>query len=78
MFPGVTDGGWDAAAAAAAGAIPTAFGVGGSSWIAGGQAGCNYQAANWVLGIETDFSGTSLDGSATIATNVPGFFPLTS
>jgi outer membrane immunogenic protein len=75
---GVTDGGSGVAAGAAAGAIPTAFGVGGSSWIAGGQAGCNYQAANWVLGIETDFSGTSLNGSTTIATNVPGFFPLTS
>ena len=75
---GVTDGGSGAAAAAAAGAIPTAFGVGGSSWIAGGQAGCNYQAANWVLGIETDLSGTKLDGSAAIATNVPPFFPLTS
>jgi outer membrane immunogenic protein len=72
---GVTDGG---SGAAAAGAIPTAFGAGGSSWIAGGQAGCNYQAANWVFGIETDFSGTRLDGSATIATNVPPFFPLTS
>lgn len=73
----VTDGG-SGAAAAAAGAIPTAFGAGGSSWIAGGQVGCNYQAANWVFGIETDFSGTRLDGSATIATNVPLFFPLTS
>jgi outer membrane immunogenic protein len=75
---GIVDGGSGAAAAAAAGAIPPAFGVGGNSFIAGGQAGCNYQAANWVLGIETDFSGTRLDGSATIATNVPPFFPLTS
>src|SRR4051812_38153557 len=58
---GVTDGGSGAAAAAAAGAIPTAFGIGGSSWIAGGQAGCNYQASNWVLGIETDFSSTGLN-----------------
>jgi outer membrane immunogenic protein len=75
---GVVDGGSGSAAAAAAGAIPTAFGVGGSSWIAGGQGGCNFQTSNWVLGIETDFSGTSLDGSTTIATNAPGFFPLTS
>ncbi len=74
----VTDGGSGAAAAAAAGAIPTALGVGGSSWVAGGQAGCNHQAANWVVGIETDISGTKLDGSETIATNVPPFFPLTS
>jgi outer membrane immunogenic protein len=58
---GVTDGGSGVAAAAAAGAIPTAFGVGDSSFIAGGQAGCNYQAASWVLGIETDISSTNLD-----------------
>jgi outer membrane immunogenic protein len=75
---GVVDGGSGAAAAAAAGAIPTAFNVGGSSWLAGGQAGCNYQAASWVLGIETDFSGTNLNGSETIATNGPLFFPLAS
>jgi outer membrane immunogenic protein len=75
---GVVDGGSDAAAAAAAGAIPTTFSVGSSSFIGGGQAGCNYQAASWVLGIETDFSGTKLDGSQIIATNVPLFFPLTS
>jgi outer membrane immunogenic protein len=75
---GVVDGGSGAAAAAAAGAIPTAFGAGSSSFIGGSQGGCNYQAANWVLGIETDFSGTKLDGSQTIATNVPPFLPLTS
>jgi outer membrane immunogenic protein len=75
---GVVDGGSGAVAAAAAGAIPTAFGVGGSSWLAGGQGGCNYQASNWVLGIETDFSSTNLNDSAAIATNVPMFFPLTS
>jgi outer membrane immunogenic protein len=75
---GVVDGGSGAAVAAAAGSIPTSFSVGGSSWIAGGQAGCNYQAANWVFGIETDMSGTKLDAAETIATNVPGFFPLTS
>jgi outer membrane immunogenic protein len=75
---GVADGGSGAAAAAAAGAIPTAFSYGSSSWLAGGQAGCNYQAASWVLGIETDFSGTKLNGSETIATNLPPFFPLTS
>jgi opacity protein-like surface antigen len=39
---------------------------------------CNYQAANWVFGIETDISGTKLDAGQTIATNVPPFFPVTS
>jgi len=74
----VADGGSGAAAAAAAGAIPTAFSYGGSSWLAGGQAGCNYQASNWVLGVETDISGTELNGNRGIATNVPPFFPAVS
>jgi outer membrane immunogenic protein len=73
----VTDGG-SGAAAAAAGSIPTAFSYGGSSFIGGGQLGCNYQTSNWVLGIETDFSGTKLNAGETIATNVPPFFPLVS
>jgi outer membrane immunogenic protein len=72
------DGGSGAAAAVAAGSIPTAFNDGGSSWLAGGQLGCNYQASNWVYGIETDMSGTKLDAGQTIATNVAPFFPLTS
>jgi outer membrane immunogenic protein len=75
---GVVDGGSGVAAAAAVGAVPTAFGYGGSSWLAGGQAGCNYQAANWVFGVETDMSGTKLNGSETIATNVSPFFPAVS
>jgi outer membrane immunogenic protein len=75
---GVADGGSGAGAAAAAGAIPTAFSYGSSSFVAGGQAGCNYQAANWVFGIESDMSGTKLNGSQTIATNVPQFFPAVS
>jgi outer membrane immunogenic protein len=74
----VTDGGSGAAAAAAAGSLPTAFSYGGSSFIGGGQLGCNYQTSNWVLGIETDFSGTRLNAGEIIATNVPGFFPLVS
>ena len=68
----IADGGSGAAAAAAAGAVPTAFSYGGSSWLAGGQGGCNYQAANWVFGIETDMSGTELNGTEAIATNVLG------
>jgi hypothetical protein len=40
---GDTNGGsGQRSAAAAAGAIPTAFSYGSSSWLAGGQAGCNY------------------------------------
>jgi outer membrane immunogenic protein len=74
----VVDGGSGAGAAAAAGAIPTVLDYGGSSWLAGGQLGCNYQASNWVFGIETDMSSTKLNASETINTNVPPFFPLTS
>jgi outer membrane immunogenic protein len=72
------DGGSGAAAAVAAGAIPTTFDDGGNSWIGGGQLGCNYQASNWVYGVETDISGTKLNAGQTIATNVPPFFPVTS
>ena len=74
----IADGGSGAGAAAAAGAIPTAFNDGASSWVAGGQLGCSYQRSIWVYGIETDISGTKLDASQTIATNVPPFFPVTS
>jgi outer membrane immunogenic protein len=74
----VVDRGSGAGAAAAAGAIPTSYSYGGSSWLGGGQLGCNYQASNWVFGVETDMSGTRLDAGQTIDTNVPPFFPLTS
>ena len=74
---GIADGGSGAAVAAAAGSIPIAHDVGTSGWIVSGQTGCNYQAASWVFGIETDIS-NGLDASATVATNVAGFFPLTS
>jgi outer membrane immunogenic protein len=72
------DGGSGSGPAAAAGALPTSFSYNGSSWIGGGQLGCNYQASNWVFGIETDVSGMKLNGGEAIATNVPPFFPLTT
>jgi outer membrane immunogenic protein len=74
---GVVDGGSGAGAAVTAAAIPTAFDAGGVNWIVGGQTGCNYQIASWVLGVETDFS-SGFNGSATVTTNVPPFLPLTS
>jgi outer membrane immunogenic protein len=74
---GVVDGGSGAGAAVTANAIPTALDAGGVGWIVGGQAGCNYQVASWVLGVETDFS-SGFNGSATVTTNVPPFLPLTS
>ena len=36
-----------------------------SSWLAGGQAGFNYQTGMWVLGVELDGSWTNLRGSGT-------------
>jgi outer membrane immunogenic protein len=74
----VIDGGSGAGAAAVAGAIPTSYSYGGSSWLGGGQLGCNYQVSNWVFGIETDMSGSRLDAGQTINTNVPPFFPVKS
>jgi outer membrane immunogenic protein len=72
------DGGSGAGPAAAAGALPTSFSYSASSWIGGGQLGCNYQSSNWVFGIETDISGVKLNGGQALATNVPPFFPLTT
>jgi outer membrane immunogenic protein len=72
------DGGSGAGPAVAAGAIPTSYSSSGSSWIGGGQLGCNYQVSSWVFGIETDLAGMKLNAGETIATNVPPFFPLTS
>jgi outer membrane immunogenic protein len=66
------------AAAIAGGAIPVHFSYNRSSWIGGGQIGCNYQVTNWVLGIETDLDGTHLNGGRTINTNAPPFFANTS
>src|SRR5262249_17224651 len=40
--------------------------------LAGGTFGCNYQAGNWVLGIENDISWTGLDAKET---NHPPFNP---
>src|ERR1039458_5175787 len=34
-----------------------------SSWVAGGQAGYNWQQGSWVYGLETDLSGTGLKSS---------------
>jgi len=35
----------------------------GSGWVAGGQAGYNWQQGTWVYGLEADLSGTSLKSS---------------
>jgi outer membrane immunogenic protein len=76
----VDGGGTGAAAAVAAGAIPTDFNYGSSaSILAGGQLGCNYQfAPYWVVGVETDLAGTRFDAGQTLNTAVTGFPALTT
>lgn len=75
---GLSDPTGTATPAYAAGAIPSSFSYTRDGWLAGGQAGCNFQTGIWVFGVETDFDGTGLSGGETINTAVPGFFPITS
>jgi outer membrane immunogenic protein len=75
---GIVDPTGIATAAFLAGAIPNSYSYDRSSWLGGGQLGCNYQVTNWVLGIETDFDGTNLNGGRTTNTAIPAFFPITS
>jgi outer membrane immunogenic protein len=42
----------------------------GSSWLAGGQVGFNYQVGQWVWGVEAEFSATRIQGS-----NLDAAFP---
>jgi outer membrane immunogenic protein len=49
----------------ASGYFPTSVGSGSSGWLGGGQAGYNYQIGQTVLGIETDFQGSSNSHSST-------------
>jgi outer membrane immunogenic protein len=35
-----------------------------SSWLGGGQVGCNYQVSTWVFGIQGDYDWTNASGSA--------------
>jgi outer membrane immunogenic protein len=44
-----------------------------SGFIGGGQIGYNYQTGVYVWGVETDFQGTSIKGSATTATTIVPF-----
>jgi outer membrane immunogenic protein len=44
--------------------VVTSFRLNQSGWAGGADAGYNWQVTNWLVGIETDFSGTSLSGQA--------------
>jgi outer membrane immunogenic protein len=52
--------------------IPAAIDLGYSGFIGGGQLGYNWQAGNWVYGLEADFDGASAKSSATIP-DAPAF-----
>jgi outer membrane immunogenic protein len=58
--------------AAAAAALTTPISVGnGNGFIGGGQVGYNFQASNFVAGIEADIQGLSGRGTGTVVTSVP-------
>jgi outer membrane immunogenic protein len=53
------------------GAIPQQFNTHPSGFIGGGQIGYNYQfAPNWVAGLEADFQGANIKGTANAANTV--------
>jgi outer membrane immunogenic protein len=62
----------------ATGTIPVSFRYNRNSWLAGGQLGCNYQFTSWIVGIETDFDSTRLNGEQTLSPLVPPFIRYTS
>jgi outer membrane immunogenic protein len=47
-----------------------------SSWLAGGQVGCNYQVSTWVFGIQGDYAWTNANGTATDGVLIVGGLPL--
>jgi outer membrane immunogenic protein len=56
------------------GPIPPGFSYNRNSWLAGGQIGCNYQFTKWVVGLETDFDGSSFNGGQSLSPPSP--FPV--
>lgn len=52
------------------GSLINSFGITGIGFIGGSDIGYNWQFANWVLGLEGDISGTSLDDSSTFCCTV--------
>jgi outer membrane immunogenic protein len=59
-----------------AGACPQNYGnANGNGFIGGGQIGYDWQIQNYVLGLETDFQGTTAKASITDAVTAPGFLP---
>jgi outer membrane immunogenic protein len=60
----------------AAGACPQNYGnASGNGFIGGGQVGYNWQFQNYLVGLETDFDGTTARATRNIGVTAPGFFP---
>jgi outer membrane immunogenic protein len=67
------------APALAAGALPSVYGVNPRGWLAGVQAGYNWQAGMWVFGVEGDIQGADIKGTVALGTaGIPGFVPIGS
>src|SRR6266436_1206685 len=60
------------------GALPTSINVKYDGFIGGGQIGYNWQAGNWVFGLEADIDGASAKGSTTRIFPGGAFVPNTS
>jgi outer membrane immunogenic protein len=56
--------------------LPAAYDVGSDGAVFGGQIGYNWQAGNWVFGVEGDFSGTGMSGFQSQALQLNPVFPL--
>jgi outer membrane immunogenic protein len=61
-----TDTGTHGLGSSIGGEIPAAIDLGYSGFIGGGQLGYNWQAGNWVYGLEADFDGASAKSSISI------------
>jgi outer membrane immunogenic protein len=63
---GISDPTTVAQTAAAAGAFPVSYSIDRDGYVAGIQAGYNWQFGSWVSGWEADFSATGINGSTTV------------
>jgi len=76
---GTDTGGGGLGTAIAVGAIPTSVDLATNGFIGGAQLGYNWQANNWVFGLEGDFNGTSANNDTTVGPiTVTGYVPQTT
>jgi outer membrane immunogenic protein len=58
------------------GQVPGSINLKRDGFIGGGQIGYNWQFTNWLVGLEADVQGTSVNNTALVHTAVPGMFPV--